>query len=113
MKKKKLQEIDNVHPLVMPEEYWATSQFSVARYYGRIGVNGHEYIIVNKEGKDIFECSLEAEREGREKAIEPGEPCDLVLRELIPLYRKMGRDAIIDALRNGSKPSELLEEFGL
>lgn len=54
----------------MTEEYWASSPFSIARYYGGISIGGVEYIIVNKEGKDIFECSEEAEKAGREKAIE-------------------------------------------
>jgi len=55
---------------MMTEEFWANSQLSVARYYGRCKMDGHEYVIVNKEGKDIFECSIEAEKAGREKAIE-------------------------------------------
>ena len=83
----------------MEEEYWRTSQFSIAKYYGAINVKiGGEtikYLIVNKEGKDIFECSLEAEKAGRDKAIEPGEPADLIDRRYIPVYRKMGRDAFI------------------
>jgi hypothetical protein len=63
-------------PILMTEEYWANSQFSVVRYTGRIKWGGIAYIICNKEGKDIFQCSIEAEKEGREKAIEPGEPSD-------------------------------------
>lgn len=84
----------------MTEEYWANSQFSIARYYGGIKFNGHEYVIVNKDGKDIFECSDEAEKEGREKAIEPGEPCDLCRRDFVPLYRRLGRNAFLELLRN-------------
>ena len=61
----------------MDEEYWCNSQFSISRHFGRIQINGIFYVICNKEGKDIFELSLEAERAGREKAIEPGEPADL------------------------------------
>lgn len=83
----------------MTEEYWANSQFSIARYYGEIKFNGHEYVIVNKDGKDIFECSCEAEKEGREKAIEPGEPCDLCRRDFVPLYRRLGRNAFLELLR--------------
>lgn len=103
--------IDNIHPLVMTEEYWANSHFSIARYYGRIKISGNEYIIVNKDGKDIFECSYEAEKAGREKAIEPGEPCDLVLKQLVPVYRWLGRDAFLDKIKQGVKPSELLKQF--
>jgi len=83
----------------MTEEFWANSQFSVARYYGRCKIDGKEYVIVNKEGKDIFECSAEAEKAGREKAIEPGEPADLVRRDFVPFYRKLGRDTFLSVLK--------------
>ena len=87
----------------MEEEYWRNSQFSIAKYYGRINVKigGEtiEYVIVNKEGKDIFECSSEAQKSGRDKAIEPGEPADLVDRRYVPAYRKMGREAFIKMLK--------------
>ena len=86
-------------PVCMTEEFWANSQFSVARYYGRVTVNGHVYVIVNKEGKDIFECSIEAERAGREKAIEPGEPADLCRRDFVPQYRRLGRDLFLQVLK--------------
>lgn len=85
--------------ILMEEEYWRNSQFSIVKHYGevkvKIGSETIHYIIVNKEGKDIFECSLEAEKAGRAKAIEPGEPADLVDSRYIPAYRMMGRDAFI------------------
>lgn len=88
--------------ILIEEDYWRNSQFSIAKYYGRINVNigGEtiEYMIVNKEGKDIFECSLEAQKAGRAKAIDSGEPADLVDKRYIPVYRKMGRDAFIKML---------------
>ena len=84
---------------MMTEEFWRNSQFSVARYYGRCKMDGHEYVIVNKEGKDIFECSIEAEKAGREKAIEPGEPADLVRKDFVPLYRQLGRDTFLSVLK--------------
>ena len=87
--------------IIMTEEYWATSQFSVARYYGGIKVDGVDYVIVNKEGKDIYECSIEAEKAGREKAIEPGEPADLIDRRYIPMYKKLGRDKFIEWVKEG------------
>lgn len=89
----------NNGPICMVEEYWANTQFSIARHYGRIQAFGHTYIIVNKEGKDIFECSIEADRAGREKAIEPGEPCDLCRTDFVPYYRKLGRDKFLEVLR--------------
>ena len=87
--------------IIMTEEYWATSQFSIARYYGGIKVDGVDYVIVNKEGKDIYECSIEAEKAGREKAIEPGEPADLIDRRYIPMYKKLGRDKFIEWVKEG------------
>ena len=89
--------------IIMEEEYWRNSQFSIAKYYGRINVKigGEtiEYVIVNKEGKDIFECSAEAEKAGRDKAIEPGEPADLVDKRYVPAYRMMGREAFIKMIK--------------
>ena len=102
--------------ILMEEEYWRNSQFSIAKYYGAINVKiGGEtinYVIVNKEGKDIFECSLEAQKAGREKAIEPGEPVDLIDRRYIPVYRKMGRDAFIKMIkRNRDLTPEIAMEL--
>ena len=88
-------------PIIMTEEYWASTHLSVVRYTGSIKMRGIEYIIVNKEGKDIYECSHEAQRAGREKAIEPGEPCDLIDRCYQPVYRKVGRDRFIEWVKKG------------
>lgn len=89
--------------ILMEENYWRNSQFSIAKYYGEINVKiGGEtinYVIVNKEGKDIFECSLESQKAGRQKAIEPGEPVDLVDSRYIPAYRMMGRNAFIKMIQ--------------
>ena len=84
------------YPLSMAESFWANSQFSIARHTGRIRVDGYEYVICNKDGKDIFECSMESEKAGREKAIEPGEPADLVRTDVLPIYRKLGRDKFLE-----------------
>lgn len=75
-------------PLLMTEEFWANSQLSIARYFGEIIFNGRKYIIVDKHGRDIYELSAIANREGRQKAIEPGEPADLILSTLRFAYRK-------------------------
>jgi len=82
----------------MTEEVWANSQFSIARYYGGINIEGKKYIIVDKLGRDLFECSAIAEKEGRDKAIEPGEPADLIREDFKKLYKKYGRDKFIEAL---------------
>lgn len=86
-------------PLAMSESFWANSQFSIARYTGCIKLGKYEYVICNKDGKDIFQCSLEAEKAGREKAIEPGEPCDLVRTDVLPIYRKLGREQFLKFLK--------------
>lgn len=97
----------NNYPLLMTEEYWANSQLSVAKYYGGINLDGREYIIVDKLGRDLWECSAIAERDGRDKAIEPGEPADLILATLQKAYRKLGRDRIIALIKEGKTEKEL------
>ena len=94
-------------PLLMTEEFWANSQLSIARYYGEIIFGGRKYIIVDKNGRDLFECSAIAKREGREKAIEPGEPADLILSTLRFAYRKLGRDRIIELIKDGKTEEEI------
>ena len=91
----------------MTEEYWANSQLSIARYYGGINLDGREYIIVDKLGRDLWECSAIAERGGRDKAIEPGEPADLILATLQKAYRKLGRDRIIELIKEGKTEKEI------
>lgn len=97
------------YPLIMAEEYWANSQLSIARYYGGINFMGRKYLIVNKDGKDLFELSIEADKAGRTKAIEPGEPADLVLESFIPSYKKLGRDKIIELIKQGKTEKEIKE----
>lgn len=94
-------------PLLMTEEFWANSQLSIARYYGEIIFGGRKYIIVDKHGRDIYELSAIAEREGRDKAIEPGEPADLILSTLRFAYRKLGRDRIIELIKQGKTEEEI------
>ena len=99
--------MNNFYPLIMTEEYWANSQFSIARYYGGVNLDGHRYVIVNKEGKDVLECSKEAEKVGRETAIEPGEPADLCIVSLVSSYRKLGRDNIFELIKDGKTEEEI------
>lgn len=94
--------------LLMVEESWRNSQLSIARFYGRIRLNGYEYIIVNKEGKDLFECSYEAKKAGRDKAIEAGEPADLIWEDLRPAYKRLGRDKIIELIKQGKSAEEIM-----
>ena len=83
----------------MTEEYWASSQLSIVRYYGRIKAGGHEYVIVNKDGMDVFALSAKAEKQGKEMAIGPGEPCDLVRKDFVKYYRKLKRDKCLAVLK--------------
>lgn len=58
---------NNDMPICMAEEYWANSQFSIVRHYGRITIGRDEYIIVNKDGIDVFALSAMAARKGKGK----------------------------------------------
>ena len=93
--------------ILMTEAYWRNSHLSIARFSGGIKVNGISYKIVNKEGKDLLQCSFEAHKAGREKAIEPGEPADLIDERYIPIYRKVGRDKFIEMLEQGLNLKEM------
>lgn len=98
---------DEHYPLIMTEKFWMNSPLSVARHYGGIKIQGREYIICDKTGRDIFQLSAIAHRQGKEKAIEPGEPADLVLKSLLPSYRKLGRDRIIALIKEGKTEKEI------
>jgi len=82
----------------MTEEFWASSQLSIARYYGRISFNGHTFWILDKQGRDLWECTAIANQDGRELAIEPGEPADLVREDFRKVYRELGRDRFLELL---------------
>lgn len=97
--------------ILMTEEYWANSPLSIARYTGVIKYDRVEYIIVNKDGLDIFACSAIAHRQGKEKAIEPGEPCDLVDRRYVPIYHKIGRDKFIEWVKEGLELKQMKERI--
>lgn len=98
---------NNPFPPIIAEDYWMNSQLSIARHYGQININGQIYIIVDKTGRDIFELSEIAHREGREKAIEPGEPCDLCRQDWVKAYRALGRDRIIELVKQGKTLDEV------
>lgn len=103
MKKKETKQQDEhkeevIRPILLTEEFWRESQLSIASRYGRIGLNGHDYIIVNKEGIDVFTLSCMPEYKDKEKVIEPGEPCDLILKSFQPIYKELGREAFIRML---------------
>lgn len=98
--------------ILMTEEYWMGSQFSVARHYGgmqaNFGEGSHIFEIVNKNGTTLFELSTPGHPDyaaGDGKAIPPGEPADLVDVEFIPFYKKLGRDRFIEVLENNPTAS--------
>lgn len=99
--------------IVMAEDAWANCQLSIARYYGMVKYNGHEYVIVDKRGHDIFECSAEAGKEGRKKAIEPGEPADLCRTDFVPIYRKLGREEFLRFLKENPQIDSVKEAKNL
>lgn len=86
-------------PICMTEEFWINTQLSIARFYGRAKFEGHEYYIVDKHGRDLWEASMAADRAGSDKAIPAGEPADLVRKDFIPYYRKLGRDKFLEVLK--------------
>ncbi len=99
--------------IVITEKAWANCPLSIARYSGRVKYNGHEYVIVDKRGHDIFECSAEAEKEGRKKAIEPGEPADLCRTDFVPIYRKLGREEFLLFLKENPQIDSVKEAKNL
>ena len=75
--------------VLLTKESWMNSQLSVAKYSGGVQVVGEggkkrTFFIVNKEGKDLTQAG-----------IPEGEPADLVDKEFIPLYKKLGRTLFI------------------
>ena len=75
--------------VLFAKESWMNSQLSIAKYSGGVQVVGEggkkrTFFIVNKEGKDLTQAG-----------ISEGEPADLVDKEFIPLYKKLGRTLFI------------------
>ena len=88
-----------MNTIVMTEEFWRNSQLSIAGCTGSIKLNGHEFVVVNKDGIDVFKLSAKA-KPGQTKIIEPGEPADLCRRDFVPIYRKLGRERFLEFLEN-------------
>ena len=75
--------------ILLTKDSWMNSQLSVAKYSGGIqltcdGGKKRTFLIVNKEGKELNQVSIPA-----------GDPADLVDKEFIPLYKKLGRTLFI------------------
>lgn len=85
--------------ILLTKESWMNSYLSVAKYSGGVQVTGEDgktrtLLIVNKEGKDLTQVG-----------IPPGEPADLVDKEFIPLYKKLGRVLFIAIVEANSSVS--------
>ena len=93
-------------PICMTADFLADSPLSIARYYGRITFNGHTFLVLDKFGRDLFECSAIAKKEDRTKAIEPGEPADLVRDDFRNVYRALGRDRFLQILKDSTDLSD-------
>ena len=79
---------EDLSPVLMTEDYWANTQLSIVRHTGSVRVWGHEYTIVDRLGRTVFDVS-----------IPPGASADLVRTDFIPLYGKVGRDVFLDTLK--------------
>ena len=92
--------------IVITEKFWANSQFSIVRHTGKIRIGRHEYVIVNKDGQDVFELSAKA-KPGQTKIIAPGEPCDLCRTDFVPIYRQLGRERFLAFLEQNPDVSTI------
>lgn len=102
--------------ILMTENQWANSQFSIARYYGGVRINRKNYMICNKYGIKLVELSNPDSKHyvgDGNMAIPPGEPADLVLAEWIPIYKKLGRDRFIEIIESGVSLEEAKGITGL
>lgn len=95
---------------VIPEEVWADSMLSIARYYGGIKIKNEHYIVVNKEGISVYDLSNPKSKhyvgDGESKCIKPGEPCDLVNIKWVQVYKKLGRDKLFKLIKQGKSLEE-------
>lgn len=84
-----------IKSILLTKEAWMSSCFSVAKFSGGITVTGEggkrrEFFVVNKEGKTLMQVV----------GIPAGEPADLVDKEFIPLYKKLGREKFIGIVKD-------------
>lgn len=94
----------------MTEEYWKNSQFSVAKYFGGMVLNGKHYSIVNDKGitaKELSDPDSPHYVPG-DMIIQPGETSDMILDEWIPVHKALGRDKTIDLIKNNTSLEEAL-----
>lgn len=66
----------------MTADYWMNSQLSIAKFSGAIKVNGQQYIVVGS---------------------------DLILKDWLPVYSKLGRARTIGLIQNGTSLNVALQ----
>lgn len=86
----------DVMPLLMTQEFWMNTHFSIAKQTGGVKINGKDYIVVDKFGRSLYETSIPA-----------GETADLIYVGLHKTYKRLGRETIIAALNKGKALSEI------
>lgn len=74
--------------IVIAKEAWLCSQLSIAKYFGGIDISDEEngtrhFLVVDGKGQPY---------QGK---LIPSAPADLVDKEFLPFYRKLGRDKFI------------------
>lgn len=87
---------ENVAPLLMTQEYWTNTHYSIARHTGGVRIDGKDYIVVDKFGRSLYETSIPA-----------GATADLIYVGLQKSYKKLGREVILEALNKGKTFSEI------
>lgn len=88
--KKNKGKVEEVYPLLMEQECWMNTYYSVARHTGGVKINGKDYIVVDKFGRSLYETSILA-----------GATADLIYVGIQKSYKQIGREAIIEALNKG------------
>lgn len=77
--------------ILFTKESWLSSQLSVAKYSGGIDISDEEngtrhFLVVDRKGQPY------------KGILSPREPADLVDKEFLPFYRKLGRDKFISII---------------
>ena len=62
-------------PILMAQEYWMNSQFSIAKHTGALKINGHLYVVYGT---------------------------DLIREDWLPVLKKLGRVRTIGLIKNGT-----------
>ena len=86
----------DIMPLLMTQEFWMNTHFSIAKQTGGVKINGKDYIVVDKYGRTLYEAPIPA-----------GATADLIYVGLQKSYKELGRETIIAALNKGKTLSEI------